>query len=120
MSRPRFVAALVLLVLVLSWQLCCGCSVEEGCLRFSDLFASPRYETISGDMISSTVTHYPDIVIDNPSSKHLDHEEYSLINIHGSGVLEGSRWWLMSLGVKEYKEQDYTSAARTSIPPYTR
>lgn len=119
MSRPRLVAVFVFLVMALSSQVCCGCSVEEGCLQFSDLLSNQHYETIRGDMISSTVTQYPDIVIDNPSSKHLTHEERSLISLHGSGVVEGAKWWLMSLGVSEYEEWDLTGAVKTSIPPHT-
>lgn len=47
-------------VSVLSWQVCYGCSVEEGCLEFSELIVSPHYETIGGDVLSSILTQYKD------------------------------------------------------------
>lgn len=123
MPRSLCIALLVALVCMSSGVICFACSIEEGCLMFSELVPdSDHHLDYDVEIIDvARLVSFPGSVFEtfaNSTSYPSPQVSRSCDGLFGWGVTKGSQWWLISLGVKDFETEEVDIPYGYTVPPY--
>lgn len=119
----RLLCAVLMVVLVCAFVGATGlaCSVEEGCLEFSDLLDDRSYEIEVVDAGVVVSTPYLSLEAHDNRTSYPNHQsDLTYSGLFGWGITKGSKWWQISLGVKEFEVEDVEMRYGYIAPPHSR